>query len=227
MQKLVEGLQKFASNVYPKQRDLFAKLAKGQSPEVLFITCSDSRVGPQHITQTDPGDIFVIRNAGNIVPPYGTHTSGEAATIDYALTALNIEHIVICGHTGCGAMTALLDVEKIPHASPVRRWLDNAEGTRRLMLDAYADVEGPDRLKACIQENVLVQVEHLRTHPSVQSALARGSLSIYAWVYDIEHGRILQYDPEAQKYLPLEEARPAVRLPSRAAGQAIAAGGAG
>ena len=113
MKKLIKGVQRFRETYYARNPDLFEQLALGQSPRVLFISCSDSRVDPALITQTDLGELFVIRNAGNIVPPYGATNGGEGATIEYALSALNIEQVIICGHTHCGAMKGLLKLNQL------------------------------------------------------------------------------------------------------------------
>lgn len=118
MQKLIEGLHQFQNSVFGTQRELFERLAHGQTPETLFITCSDSRINPNLLTQTEPGELFILRNAGNIVPPYSTSQGGEAATIEFAVAGLNVRDIIICGHSHCGAMKGLLDPPPIvtsPH----------------------------------------------------------------------------------------------------------------
>lgn len=193
MQKLIEGLHKFRSEVFGAQQDLFQRLCKGQNPEALFITCSDSRVNPNLLTQTGPGDLFILRNAGNIIPPYSDGTS-EAATIEFAVAKLGVKSIIVCGHTMCGAMRGLLDPTIVENAPAVKSWLCHAESTRRLMKENYSHLEGEALLNATIEENVIAQVECLRTHPSVRVRLARGELAIYAWVYKIESGDVYQYD---------------------------------
>lgn len=208
MQKLVDGLHKFRSEVFHEKKDLFKKLAGGQSPEVLFITCSDSRINPNLITQTGPGDLFILRNAGNLVPPYGAACSGEAATIEFAVAALGVKHIVVCGHTLCGAMRGLLDPASLETLPSVKSWLSNAESTRRLVTENYPHLEGAARLTVTVEENVLAQIENLRTHPSVKARLARGELSIYAWVFKIETCEVFQYDHEQGQYTTLSETEP-------------------
>lgn len=201
MQKLVEGLHKFENDIFGSQRKLFSELAKGQKPEALFITCSDSRINPNLLTQTGPGDIFILRNAGNIVPPYGSAaTGGEAATIEYAIAALGVRHVVLCGHTHCGAMQGLLQPEKLADLPLVRNWLQYAEATRQIVKSNYGHLEGDALLKATVEENVLVQLEHLRTYPAVRSRLARGELWLYGWVYKLEAGQVFQYAPERGQY---------------------------
>src|SRR5947209_1011259 len=113
MQKLVEGVHHFQANIFSPQRELFERLADGQSPVALFITCSDSRINPNLLTQTEPGELFILRNAGNLVPPYGAGPGGEAATVEFATAALGIRDIIVCGHSHCGAMRALLAPAKL------------------------------------------------------------------------------------------------------------------
>jgi carbonic anhydrase len=202
MQKLVEGLHRFQSEFCRSNQDLFERLSQGQNPEALFISCSDSRVIPNLITQTGPGELFVLRNAGNIIPPHGSGGVGEMATIEFAVTALGVKDIVVCGHTLCGAMRGLLELEKLDSMPAVKSWLSHAESTRRIITENYAHLEGNPRLTATVQENVLVQIENLRTHPSVRSKLLRGDLAIHAWVYKIETGEVFAYDQERGQFMP-------------------------
>lgn len=203
MQKLVDGLHKFKAEVFNPNQDLFQPLLNGQRPEALFITCSDSRVAPNLITQTDPGDLFILRNAGNIVPPYGPWVTGEAASIEFALHGLDVRHIIVCGHTNCGAMAALLDPERLRDLPAMRAFLTHAEATRRLIDESYPHLTGAAKLNVTVQENVLTQIEHLRSHPVVRSRLARGLLSIYGWVYKLETGEVFQYDPAQAQFVAL------------------------
>ncbi len=200
MQKLVSGLHKFQSEIFQANRDLYSRLARGQKPEALFIGCSDSRVIPNLITQTGPGDLFVLRNAGNIVPPHGVAGGGEMATIEFALNALGVRHIVVCGHTQCGAMKGLLTPGALDNMPAVKAWLNYAESTRIIIKENYGHLEGDARITAMVEENVLVQIENLRTHPSVHAKLARGDLSIHGWVYKIESGDVFQYDRERGQF---------------------------
>jgi len=206
MRKLVAGIHRFQSGVFSEQKDLFARLSKGQEPDALFITCSDSRVSPTLITQTVPGDLFILRNAGNIVPPYGPIHGGEAATIEYAIEALAVKDIIICGHTHCGAMKAVLDPAALDRLPATKGWLTYAEATRRVMKMHYEDLPEDEKLEICIEENVLVQIENLRTHPSVLAAMTRGSLRLHAWVYEIESGNVMAFDDNTGQYVPVAEA---------------------
>jgi carbonic anhydrase len=200
MQKLVAGLHKFQSEIFGSNQDLFATLSRGQHPEALFITCSDSRINPNLLTQTAPGDLFILRNAGNLVPPYGEGHGAEAATIEFAVTALGVKHIIVCGHTLCGAMKGLLNPETLETMPAVRSWLSHAEAARRVVLENYGHLEGEARLTVTTEENVLVQVENLRTHPVVRARLAKGELSLYAWVYKIQSGEVFQFEHERGQF---------------------------
>lgn len=206
MQKLIEGIHQFQSSVFGQQRELFQRLAHGQSPETLFITCSDSRINPNLITQTEPGDLFILRNAGNIIPPYGAAHGGEGATVEFAISGLGVKEIVVCGHSHCGAIKGLLHPESLADMPAVRDWLGHAEATRRIVAEKYADRAGAARLTTAIEENVLVQLENLRTHPSVAARLASGKLRLYGWVYKIETGEIFSYDPVKGQFTLVTEA---------------------
>ncbi len=203
MKKLISGLQSFQDQYVSTHRELLEHLSHGQHPRVLFITCSDSRIVPNLLTQTDVGDLFVIRNAGNIVPPYRAANGGEGASIEYAIHALGIEQIVVCGHSHCGAMKGLLQLGKLEEQMPlVYDWLRHAEATRRLVQENYGNYKGEELLEITIAENVLTQIENLKTYPVVHSRLYQGKLKIYGWIYLIETGEVLAYDPDTHSYMP-------------------------
>lgn len=202
MKKLIQGLREFKSSYFAANLDLFEELAQGQHPRVLFITCSDSRIDPNLLTQADPGDLFVIRNAGNIIPPYGAANGGEGATLEYAIDALGIEQIVVCGHSHCGAMKGLLQLGELEQKMPlVYDWLRHAEATRRLVQENYKGYSKDELIEIMVAENVLTQIENLRTYPVIRSKLYQGKMHIYAWVHIIETGEVLAYDPETHSYL--------------------------
>ena len=205
MQKLIDGLHQFQSTIFSTQRELFERLAGGQSPDALFITCSDSRINPNLITQTEPGDLFILRNAGNIIPPYGSSQGGEAATVEFAVAGLGVADIIICGHSHCGAMMGLLDDSMTADLPAVRSWLGHAESTRRVMKENYEGLVGERRVSACVQENVLAQLENLRTHPSVSARLARGKIKLHGWVYKIETGEVFAFDPAQGQFLRMDQ----------------------
>jgi carbonic anhydrase len=205
MQKLIDGIHHFQQSIFSSQRELFERLASGQSPETLFITCSDSRINPNLITQTEPGELFILRNAGNIVPPHGASGGGEAATIEFAVAVLGVRDIIICGHSHCGAMKGLLDDSLVKDTPAVRQWLTHADAARRTIQENYTGLEGAPLISACVQENVLTQLENLRTHPSVAARLARGQLALHGWVYKIETGQVFAYDPAVGQFTPLRQ----------------------
>lgn len=210
MQKLIQGIHQFQGKSFLPLQGLFEQLAKGQNPETLFITCSDSRIDPSLLTQSKPGDLFILRNAGNIVPPHGAANGGEAATIEFAVAALGVKDIIICGHSHCGAMRALLNPERVTSLPAVSSWLSHAEMTRRIMRDNYGHLKEELLLTATVEENVLVQLENLRTLPSVGSRLVRGDLHLHGWVYKIETGEVFAYDVENAQFVKLAEYNPPI-----------------
>jgi carbonic anhydrase len=208
LRKLVEGTHHFQANVYRPRREFFARLAEGQRPEALFIACADSRVDPNLITHTEPGELFVLRNAGNLVPPYWTAQGGEAATIEFAVAGLGTRDVIVCGHSHCGAVEALLRPEYACGLPALRAWLRHAEAARRVLAEEGADHAGGDRLLAAVQENVLAQLVNLCTHPVVAERLARGELRVHGWVFLLETGEVLAHDSERRRFVPVAEALP-------------------
>lgn len=210
MEKLVEGLHKFYSDVFRIQRDRFVLLAQDQRPRAMVISCADSRINLNLLTQTDLGELFILRNAGNIVPPYGTATSGEAATIEYAVMALGVKDIIVCGHSHCGAMKGLLNPEHEADLPAVSAWLTHALATRRIVKEKYPNLEGEALSLVTTETNVLVQLDHLRTHPAVAARLAQGKLTLHGWVYRLETGDVLAYHPEENQFISLETNQPEI-----------------
>ena len=225
MQKLVDGIHNFQRGVFGSQRAYFEKLVAGQHPMAMIITCSDSRISPNLITQTEPGDLFILRNAGKIVPPHGAgNGGGEAATIEFAVSVLKVPDVIVCGHSHCGAMKALLGPTAALEDMPATKaWLGNAEATRRIMREKYQHLEGNPQLTACVQENVLVQLENLRTHPVIAVGLASGSLNLHGWVYKFETGEVFAFDPNVGQFAPLSHIRlpPGTSAPNRLIGHVI------
>jgi carbonic anhydrase len=205
IQRLVEGIHHFQANAFRSQRELFEHLAHGQSPDTLFITCSDSRIDPNLITRTRPGELFIMRNAGNIIPRFGeaSASGGEAPTIEFAVVALGVRDVVVCGHSQCGAVKGLLHPDKLIHLPTVAAWLYHAEATRRIMFEKYQHCTPAELLTATIEENVLVQLENLATHPAVAEAIRKGKLNLHGWVYDIQTGEVFAYDPGAGQFVPI------------------------
>lgn len=202
MTRILDGVRVFQQHVFGTKEELFRRLGKGQSPLVLFITCSDSRINPNLLTQTEPGELFILRNAGNIVPPYGAG-GGEEATIEYAVVQLGVRHIVVTGHSNCGAMNGLLHPQTLTPLPAVTRWLTHAEAVVRQVRQAGEHLTDAERLQMAIDKNVLLQTEHLQTHPAVAAALAAGNLQLHAWVYHFETGDVLAHDWTAGRFTPL------------------------
>lgn len=205
MEKLVEGVKKFQAEVFRDKRELFSRLSESQTPRALFITCSDSRIDPTLLTQAEPGELFILRNAGNIVPSYGVTMGGSTATIEYAVAMLGVKHVIVCGHTDCGVMRALLHPESVVDLPAVKSWMIQAETTRRIVRENYTDLKGEELLVTTIQENVRIQLDHLKTHPAVAVRLRRGTLTLHGWVYSIPTGDIWAYDEDKDVFVSLAD----------------------
>lgn len=204
VQKIIEGFLKFQKEVFPERTQLFKELAQRQNPKVLFVTCSDSRVVPELFTQQEPGDLFVIRNAGNIVPSYGPEPGGVSATVEYAVSVLQVSDIVICGHSNCGAMAAISSCQCLDHLPAVGHWLRHADAAK-VIVDAQEHASQQEKNDALVRQNVIAQLANIRTHPSVALALARRKLNLHGWVYDIENGMIDALDGDSMTFVPLAE----------------------
>jgi carbonic anhydrase len=203
MDRLIEGHKKFLSEVFPRRRDQFHLLAESQAPEWLFITCSDSRVLPDLILGTGPGDLFITRNAGNVVPVSSHDVDGCTATIEYAVDVLRVKHAILCGHSDCGAMKAAIDragLEKMPKAS---RWLQHVEAafSHRQPVDPKDGAQA--ELCSLIRGNVVAQLQNLHAQPAVCRAAAEGRLMVHGWYYDILSGCIERYDDASRRFDPL------------------------
>lgn len=201
---LIAGYERFRRNVFPQRRQLFEQLTHGQHPKVMLITCSDSRIEASLLLNTEPGELFVCRNVGNIVPAYGDVVGGVSAAIEYAVAALKVSALVVCGHSDCGAMKALLHPEHVAPMPAVSHWIRYAESARRVVNEVYSDLDETARLEAMIKENVVAQVDNLATHPSVAAQLRRGALVLYGWVYQFEKGEIVSLDPARSRFTPLD-----------------------
>lgn len=205
LEGLLDGVRRFRREIYPQNRDRYERAARQpQQPHTLFVTCSDSRIDPELLTQSGPGDIFVTRNIGNLVPGYGEMLGGVSAVIEYAVLALAVSQIVICGHTDCGAMKGLLDRDKLTNMPTVGNWLRNAEAALSIVKARNNAAGAHGEMEQLIGENVLLQLNHLRTHPSVAGKMAEGKLAIYGWVYEIGSGRVNMYDPGLNKFVSIE-----------------------
>ncbi|MGZ3476512.1 MAG: carbonic anhydrase [Polyangiales bacterium] len=203
MQKLVQGIHQFRRNYFATHRALMERLATtGQNPETLFITCSDSRVVPNLITNAAPGELFIVRNVGNVVPS-PSQPGGTAAAIEYAIEVLKVQTIIVCGHTQCGAMQAVMDPDRVANLPLVRRWLGHTAHVRQIVLERYRELSGEELLTAAVEENVLVQLENLPGFSFIADRLERGELNIAGWVYRLQTGDVFSYDPSIEQFVSL------------------------
>lgn len=204
MKHILSGVAKFQREVYPDKEIRFKKLATGQNPEVLFITCADSRIDPNMVTQTEPGELFICRNAGNVVPPHSNQTGGMTASIEFAVEALGIEHIVVCGHTDCGAMKGAINLDALSDLPHVKEWLGHCRAATAVVKEKKGEVTA-EHLSEVTDENVILQLQHLKTHPSVAAKMATGQVELHGWVYNIETGGIMCLDEDTREFTPIDE----------------------
>jgi carbonic anhydrase len=205
MQKLIEGHKRFLAEVFPAKKSHFHLLSEGQTPAWLFITCADSRVVPDLILGTEPGDLFIARSIGNVVPITSQDVDGVTATIEYSVEVLKVRHAIVCGHSDCGALKAALDRKSLANLPKARRWLDHVEAAfaYRQPLNP-ADGESAE-LASLIRGNVVAQLMNLHAQPPVARAVAEGRLTVHGWYYDILTGRIEEYDEKLKKFVVLAE----------------------
>jgi carbonic anhydrase len=204
MNHIIDGVLRFQREVYPNEEALYHELSLGQQPQAIFIGCADSRIVPEVLTQQGPGSLFTIRNAGNIVPPGGPEPGGVTAGIEFGVAVLGIPDLVICGHSSCGAMTAILrgpqKLEKLP---AVARWLHYADRARDIVQSEYEGADEETKLNALVAENVICQLGNILTHKVVADAVSRKQLRLHGWVYDIGSGGVQTYDARVGKFVPL------------------------
>lgn len=216
MNELIGRVLDFQSRVFPDQSALYEQLARhGQFPKALMISCADSRVVPEEIMQARPGDLFVCRNAGNIVPSFTDNVGGVSSTVEYAVAVLGVRDIIVCGHSDCGAIKALMNPASLKGMPCVEAWLRHAHAAHRVVSQSYPELDGPDAVRAAAQENVVVQLAHLRTHPSVAGGIARGDIALHGWFFDIHQGCVLALDGGSGQFEPIREGCPLpVALPA-------------
>jgi len=204
--KIVEGVTKFQRDVYPAQRELFASLKHRQEPIAMFFTCADSRILPNVLLQTGPGEIFTERTPGNIVPKYSDHVGGVTASMEFAILALHVPLIIVCGHTDCGVVKALLEPERASGMPALQSWMRHSlSACERLLREHQADAKSKEeKLRLLTEYNVLTQLENLKTHPAVESRYARGELALEGWIYDIGDGSVRSFQPESGRFEPLD-----------------------
>jgi carbonic anhydrase len=207
VKRIIDGVLKFQREVFPNQKALFQQLSNSQRPQAMFIGCSDSRVVPELFTQQGPGDLFVVRNAGNIVPPYAIAPGGVSASIEYAVAVLGVPDIVICGHSGCGAMSAILrGSEQLKELPEVSRWLSFANAATKVIAEQHAAKDEQTKLNILVRENVLAQLVNLLTHPVVANAVQSKQVRLHGWVFDIATASVTTYDADAGEFVPLRQA---------------------
>ena len=205
LEKLKQGALRFQAEVHAEKAEEYLRAATTpQQPHTLVIACADSRVDVESITGAGPGDVFITRNIGNMVPAYGEMLGGVSAVIEYAVSALKVRHIMICGHSDCGAMKALLNPESTAAMPTVRSWLTNGQAALTVAESlSHKDERPSDRLRRLTEENVLMQIAHVKTHPSVAGALARGAVSISGWVYEIGTGEVRIVEDGQREFTPV------------------------
>ena len=201
--KILRGVQRFQREVYPEQRELFQQLKHHQAPIAMFFTCADSRILPNVLLQTGPGEIFTERTPGNIVPKYSDHVGGVTASMEYANRVLEVPLMIVCGHTDCGVVKALLEPEKAAGMPALQNWMRHALPARERLLRDHPAAHKEDKLKLLTEYNVLVQLENLKTHPTVEERLASGDLLLQGWIYDIATGGVSVADPDTGVFAAL------------------------
>ncbi|NOX94875.1 MAG: carbonic anhydrase [Alphaproteobacteria bacterium] len=205
MPKFVDGVMRFQTHIFPAKKALFEALSDGQSPEALFITCSDSRIETGMLTQSEPGELFVCRNVGNIVPPHTEHTGGVTASLEFAAAVLKVPHIVICGHTGCGAMEAAIGTQSLSELPHVRHWLKFTDKAVKIVEQTGQGKSAAEKQDMLTEQNVILQLEHLKTHPTVAERLKTGALTLHGWVYHITTGDVQVFDTQKDAFVPTAE----------------------
>ena len=198
--RIAQGVTKFQTEIFPAQREMFERLQRGQDPLGMFLTCADARVNPNLVTQTDPGEIFIERNPGNMIPPHAEFVGGVTAGVEYAMLVLKVPVIVVCGHTDCGVMKALLDPGAVHGMPGVQQWMSHGNAARDRVLRELPFGRREEQLQRLTEYNVLEQIENLKTHPSVNKRMRYGEIEIRGWVYDIGDGSIREADPATGKF---------------------------
>jgi carbonic anhydrase len=203
MEQLLAGLTRFQTEVFPRQRHLYEQLASSQQPHTLFIGCSDSRVLPNDLLQAGPGELFICRNAGNIVPPYGDALGGVSATVEYAVQILKVKHVVVCGHSDCGAMRALMHPERVQEHRAIAQWIRHADRVSAVARELQGNPNDPDYLNRLIEENVITQLDNLVTHPGVAARMRAGHLTLHGLIFDIRSGTFSMLDRQRHRFEPI------------------------
>ncbi len=206
--KILRGLKRFQKKVFPRHRELFHKLALQQRPTALFITCADSRIDPCLLTQTKPGELFLCRVIGNIVPRYPESIGGVSATIEYAVGVLGVPDVIVCGHTDCGVMKGVLNPEALKPLANVSAWLSHAQPAREALAELEGSLSEPEFLLALTELNVVEQLKNLHTHPSIAARLEQKNLKLHGWVYHISKGIVTTYSSRGKKFIRVRTVKP-------------------
>ena len=204
MKTLIEEHKEFQFDAFGSKGDLFNKLRHGQRLEALLITCSDSFLVPTFLTTFKPGGLFIVRNAGNLVPKNVELMSGNMTTIEFAIAAIMVKDIVVCGHSDCESMKALLASKQSKDLSRKRKWFLRREMTHEVRNNYYSNSSDETLLNAKIHENVLIQLDNLRTHPTIASRLKEKTLHLHGWVYSDTTGELWSYDPGEGRFFLLD-----------------------
>lgn len=207
MKKLVQGIVEFRKNVLSSYREKFSRLALGQSPDTLFIACSDSRVVPNTFASTDPGDLFVIRNVGNLIPCCDEHghsvaDESEAAAIELAILKLDVKNIIVCGHSECAAVRAILDGREKVDLPHLRSWLRHGEASLERLTGNEEEAGRHNKLS---QLNVLQQIDHLLSYPVVKERVDSGKLKLHGWWFELTTANVYAYDEAVKKFVLIDE----------------------
>jgi carbonic anhydrase len=204
MKKLIQGIKDFRKNTRPSLLKHFGEIALAQKPDTILVACSDSRVAPNVFASSTPGDMFVLRNIGNIIPPYRSEMDETSvlSVFEFALSNLPIKDIIICGHSNCGAMHAILANK--PTYEGIERWLDSAKHARDVIQMLPLGATPEEQANAISKLSVLKQIDNLKTYPIVQKRLQEGDLNLHAWYFDIRHADVYTYDFEKHDYVLIE-----------------------
>lgn len=204
LDRFIAGFRRFQRNYFCHDHNLFESLREGQAPRALVIACSDSRVDPAHLTDCNPGDLFVIRNVANLVPPYGPDANfhGVSAAIEYAVTCLDVEHIIVLGHACCGGIHSLMQQAE-GRGEFIGPWMGIARRARMQVLESLPHATPEVQERACEQAALLVSLENLLTFPWIAKRVEEGTLALHGWFFDMEKGKLLRYDGDEDSFVEL------------------------
>jgi carbonic anhydrase len=205
MAQLVAGYRRFRKEVYPQQKPRLSVMASHQTPHTLFITCSDLCVAPETLTQSEPGELSICSAAGNLIPAHGAGAEGVVSAVEYAVMVLGVEQIVLCGHSDCEAMRAFLHPEKFEDLPALKSWVEHASTAIARTKQLYGHLPEGEFVERLIKENIVSQLQNLRTHPAVAVGLRNGSLRIHGWHYDIAEGAVTTYEEDRREFVPLDQ----------------------